>query len=211
MMQNTDIDKNRAFLEMRKPALKRLEGRAADTIAKNAGIIFDKEKAVFHIQSLGQKIGVSYPSYEITPQIEEWHHLILLHYLDLADGTLPEHNLITFAQLKDGMVRGGGFDRQCERTISDILGKESPEALQKACEACGAKMLSSNADFCAEFSFLPLYPVTLKIWFADEEFPASGRLFLDKSADHHLTIEDAVTVGSLVLDKVLENLKKSAC
>ena len=48
----------------------------------------------------------------------------------------------------------------------------------------------------------PRYPVWLKVWFADEEFPASGRLLLDESALHYLTIEDAVTVGSLILDQL---------
>jgi len=60
----------------------------------------------------------------------------------------------------------------------------------------------SNADLCARFDFAPHYPLWLKVWFADEEFPASGRLLLDESAPHHLTIEDAVTLGSLVLDRL---------
>ena len=74
----------------------------------------------------------------------------------------------------------------------------------KATAACklGAELLPSNADFCARFDFAPRYPVWLKVWFADEEFPASGRLLLDESAPHYLTIEDAVTVGSLILDQL---------
>ena len=33
-----------------------------------------------------------------------------------------------------------------------------------------------------------------------DEFDASGRLLLNGSADHYLTIEDAVTAGSILLD-----------
>mgnify|MGYP005796112937 FL=1 len=47
-----------------------------------------------------------------------------------------------------------------------------------------------------------MYPVTLKIWFADEEFAASGRMFLDGSAEHFLSVEDAVTVGDLILEEI---------
>lgn len=47
-----------------------------------------------------------------------------------------------------------------------------------------------------------MYPVWLKVWFADEEFPASGRLLVDESAPSYLTIEDAVTVGALILDEL---------
>ncbi|MDY2660868.1 MAG: DUF3786 domain-containing protein, partial [[Ruminococcus] gnavus] len=46
------------------------------------------------------------------------------------------------------------------------------------------------------------YPVWLKIWFADEEFEASGKLYLSRSADHYLSMEDAVTVGEVFLSKL---------
>ena len=45
-------------------------------------------------------------------------------------------------------------------------------------------------------------PVILKIWLPDEDFPASGRLLLDASADHYLTIEDAVTVAEILLERL---------
>ena len=67
----------------------------------------------------------------------------------------------------------------------------------------GAQLRPSNADFCAEFHFMPNYPVWLKLWFADDEFPASGRLLLDTSAEHYLSMENAVTVGALILSRLL--------
>ena len=82
------------------------------------------------------------------------------------------------------------------------LGILPPEELERRCRLLGAELLPSNADFCARFDFAPRYPIWLKVWFADEEFPASGRLLLDESAPHYLTIEDAVTVGSLILDQL---------
>lgn len=35
-----------------------------------------------------------------------------------------------------------------------------------------------------------------------DEFEASGKFLVSKSADHYLTIEDAVTVGELLLSKL---------
>ena len=68
----------------------------------------------------------------------------------------------------------------------------------------GAKLENSNADLCAVLPFLPQYPVTWKLWLAeeDDEIDGSGRLFLDGSADHYLSIEDAVTVGTIILDRL---------
>ena len=42
----------------------------------------------------------------------------------------------------------------------------------------------------------------LSVYIPNEDFPASGRLFVDASADHYLTIEDAVTVAELLLEKL---------
>ena len=72
----------------------------------------------------------------------------------------------------------------------------------------GAKRTSRNVGEFLMFENSPSATffwdasVLLKVWFADEEFPASGRLLLDESAPHYLTIEDAVTVGSLILDQL---------
>ena len=62
--------------------------------------------------------------------------------------------------------------------------------------------MESNADVAYRIPFLPNFPVLLKAWLPDEEFPASGRLLLDSSADHYLTIEDAVTVAEIILERL---------
>lgn len=107
------------------------------------------------------------------------------------------------------MVRGGGFDRECEETIPKTIGKRDPQEVRKACEELGAEILPSNADLCAVFRLFPLYPVTLNLWFADEEFEASGRMLLDAGADHYLSVEDAVTAGSLILEELMKRLPET--
>ena len=130
-----------------------------------------------------------------------WHTLTLLHYLDLADGTPLCGRMIPFSQYKDGLVRGGGLDRNAELIVRRDLSVLPPEELERRCEALGANFEASNADLCARFDFAPRYPVWLKVWFGDEEFPASGHLFVDASAPRYLTIEDAVTVGGTDLGR----------
>ena len=198
--------KNRAFAEMLKVARDRLSGKRAEEIAANTGIPFDPAASEFRLSSLGRDIRIGYPGYAITPDVDPWHQLVLLHYLDMADGAAPQDRLIPFGELTHGFVRGGGFDRQSERRISQSLADQSPARLREACEGLGASMLPSNADLCAVFLFLPRYPVTLKLWFADEELPGNGRMFLDGSADHYLSVEDAVTVGTLILEELSARL-----
>ena len=51
-------------------------------------------------------------------------------------------------------------------------------------------------------SLFSKYAVWLKIWFANEEFEVSGKFYISKSADCYLTMEDAVTVGEILLSKL---------
>ena len=191
---------NRQFERMLEAARSRLLRHEPEEISEKAGVRY--ENGVFWVRTLGRRVEIQWPAGKITPPVSKWHALTLLHYLDLADGTPLTGKTITFSQYKDGLVRGGGLDRNAELIVRRDLGILPPEELERRCRSLGAELLPSNADFCARFDFAPRYPVWLKVWFADEEFPASGRLLLDESAPHYLTIEDVVTVGSLILDQL---------
>lgn len=198
------IKENRAFSEMLMAAKNRLAGRSPVEIAEKAHVVFDADNQEFRLFSLGEEIAVHYPSYDIAQDVDEWHNLVILHYLEMANGTPLGQKMISFGELREGLVRGGGFDRTCEQAMARYFAKKPLENLQAVCTALGASIESSNADLCAVFPFLPQYPVTWKLWLAEEEdeIDGSGRLFLDSSADHYLSIEDAVTVGALLLDKL---------
>lgn len=189
---------NRQFELMLEAARSRLLRHVPEEISEKAGVRY--ENGVFWVRTLGRRVEIQWPAGKITPPVSKWHTLTLLHYLDLADGTPLTGRTITFSQYKDGLVRGGGLDRNTELIVRRDLGVLPREELARRCETLGAELLPSNADFCARFDFAPRYPVWLKVWFADEEFPTSGRILVDESAPNYLTIEDAVTVGSLILD-----------
>lgn len=191
---------NRQFELMLEAVRSRLLRHVPEEISEKAGVRY--ENGVFWVRTLGRRVEIQWPAGKITPPVSTWHTLTLLHYLDLADGTPLTGRTITFSQYKDGLVRGGGLDRNTELIVRRDLGVLPREELARRCEALGAELLPSNADFCARFDFAPRYPVWLKVWFADEEFPASGRLLVDESAPSYLTIEDAVTVGALILDEL---------
>ncbi len=199
--------KNRAFQEMLAAAKSWLAGRSPETLAERAGAKWDPGEKLLSLQSLNQRLEVSTEDWSIRPQPEEWHHLILLHYLSIADGTQLSDEMISFGNLKDGLIRGTKFDRMADLALARFLKDREPEQIKEVCRFLGASFRDSNADLCAVFPFLPRYPVAVKIWFADEEFPASGKMLVSASADHYLTIEDAVTVGEVMLGKLEEAWK----
>lgn len=191
---------NPQYESMLATARQRLARHDPADIARRAGVTWQDGR--FTVSTLGRIVTVTVPELTVQPALGMWHTLTLLHYLDLADGTPLLGKMMAFAQYPDGMVRGGGFDRRAELVIRRQLGLLPPEDLRRRCLALGAELLPSNADLCARFPFLPRYPLWLRLWFGDEEFPASGRLFLDESAAHYLTVEDAVTVGGLLLERL---------
>ena len=199
--------KNSAFQEMLTAAKGWLSGRSPEELAGLAGAEWKPEEKILSLQSLNQRLEVSAEDWSVRPQPEEWHHLILLHYLSIADGTQLSDEMISFGNLKDGLIRGTKFDRTADLALARFLKDREPEQIKAVCRSLGAGFQDSNADLCAVFPFLPRYPVAVKIWFADEEFPASGKMLVSASADHYLTVEDAVTAGEVMLRKLEEAWK----
>lgn len=195
------------FEEMLKAAKIRLKDRKAEDISKYTKLDYDAEKSYFLVSSMGKMFEISYPDFVVNPRIDAWHLLTILHYMDMADGFPLNENLTSFGSLKDGLIRGGRFDQTVERELEKLLKNVSEKKCIEALEALGGVRRISKADLCMEIPILPMYPLIVNIWFADDEYPASGKLLLDESADHYLTIEDAVTVGNVFLRKFSEALK----
>lgn len=122
-------NKNKAFSLMLHDALLRLEGRDPENIAKMAGIEFDGQNNLFRFSSLGNEYTLSFPGYSFSPEPEEWHRLTILHYLDLADASPLSGEFISFSQIKDGIIRGSGFDRRSDEISKEILGELSVEEI----------------------------------------------------------------------------------
>ena len=200
--------KSDAFQEMLAVAKGWLAGRSPEELAELAGAEWEPETKRLSLQSLNQRLELNAGDWSVSPQPENWHYLILLHYLSIADGTPLSDEMTTFGNLKDGLIRGTKFDRTADTALAGFLKGREPEQLKEVCRALGAVFRDSNADLCAVFPFLPRYPVIVKMWFADEEFPASGKMLVSGVADHYLTIEDAVTVGEVMLRRLEETWRR---
>ena len=190
------MEQSTAYERMMATAREWLAGKSPESLAANSGAQFDAARSVFTIRSFGEEVEIHYPDYSFSPEIDEWHQMSLLHYLNLADGTQPSGEWISLSMMASGMIRGGGFDKMFENLVRTKLGCLPAETVRVACEHMGMQVVGGNADLCVRHDFAPLFPVTMKLWFADPEddLPGSGRMFVDRSADHFLTIEDTVTL-----------------
>lgn len=202
---NTYQTENRAFNEMNKAAKLRLQGRIPQDIALKTGFVFNEKTSLFTITALNKEVYLSYPKFDFITDINDWYKLIILHYMDNADLTPAGTGIITFSELTDGLVRGSGLDRLCENDIRNFWGNQTIDFLNMTAQKTGGEIIKSNADFCAQFRFLPKVILTLKIWLKDDELSGSGRMFLSQNADTFLSVEDAVTLGELLLNMLHSN------
>ena len=173
-------------------------------VAKHSGMVYDHASGQISFQSFGEKTIIDTSTFRAVAPIEMWQHLAILQYLETADGSCPTNCWISMADLSEGgMVRGASFDREIDNIIANRLGKYLPENIHAACERLGATFPNdSRADLCADFNFLPFFPLRLNLWFADDEFPASGKLLVNNGVKHCLGAEAIGTVGTLLLQKL---------
>jgi hypothetical protein len=152
------------FARMMEAARQRLRRRSPEDAAGLANVDYDGASGLFRVPFLGEELTLRWPELTLAPAYEDWRGLLLLHYLDLADGTPVTGRLIPFSQMKDGLVRGGGFDRRCEQVIGGLMKTVSPQELERRCLSLGGLPAESNADLTAVFPLLPNFPMTLKVW-----------------------------------------------
>lgn len=207
MQENNKLqqENNRAFQQMLKPAIERLAKKSPQEMAEKAGVIYEEATSSFLVKSFQKEIRVEYPSGKLSEELEEWYTLTLLHYLEMAEGVPLSGQWSVFGDLKDGLARGTNFDHSTEADFAALLKGKSPEQIQAACRKLGGEFLEGKPDLSVRFELFPRYPILWNVWYEDEEFPASGKMFVDRFADRYLTMEDSVTAGIVFI----EMLKKA--
>lgn len=197
------MEENRQFQEMLGAAEKKLEGMSAQEIAERGGLAFDAAKNMFSFESFGRRVQVSYPDFTLDCEVDMWMHLTILQYMAEADGHPLASEWISLSDFQvGGLVRGASFDRENDALIQRGIGKLDVETLRRVGRKMGAVEVSSKADLSLQFWFMPRFPYLLNLWFADEEFPASGKVLCDRAAEHYLKVEAAGTIAGLLLQEL---------
>lgn len=206
-MAQFDEKKSRQMELMLAPAQERLKLYNPEDLCKKGSIQFDKENNQFVVESMNQKIYVSYPEYVIDQDLDMWHYLTILQYMDTADGSPLSGEYIGLAQMRDGLSRGRGYDTDISTMFAhDFIDVEADD-FASACEKLGGKLVKSKADVTAVIHYAPMFPVMINFYEGDDEFKPSGKMLVDKHADHYLTVEAAGGACSAVLAMIRKNLK----
>ena len=198
--------KNRQLELMLTPAREKLAGRTVTDICEKAGVVFDEDTDDLLVPSLGEIIRVRLPDYVILQELDMWRHLTLLQYLDTADGTPLSGTEIGLGDMRGGLSRGLGFDRDIEMMFAREFRKATADDVAAACRALGGRIIPGNADVTAVIDYAPRFPVTVRFWCGDEEFPPSGKTLVDARAEHYLTLEAAGGACSSTVQAIIRGL-----
>lgn len=201
-------NKSRQMELMLLPARERLKQYSVAELCEKGKIRFDETRQVFLVESMHEIIPVPYPDFVIPVELEMWHHLTILQYMDTADGTALSGREISLGQMRGGLSRGPGFDKDISAMFANGFHGVTAGQFRAACEALGGTILPGNADVSARISYAPMFPVTVRFWEEDEEFPASGKTLVDANAEHYLTIEAAGGACATVVQRLIAEVSR---
>lgn len=199
------MENNRQFELMRSAARQKLEGADPVQLSVLTGLCWDGR--TFDTETLGIPIRISWPECQISPALEMWHDLTILQYLANTKGTTLMGKFLALSEFRSGgLAKGTSFDR-IMTVLSAGLSAGPSGNPGKPLRSWVEAELQEKSDLSFLFSFLPHIPIKFNLWLPDEEFPASGKILFDASAENDLQIEAAGTAAAIclsLLEKVIE-------
>lgn len=137
--------------------------------------------------------GTLYSDIHIIP----WIAVPFLEYVLESEGQSCTGDWLSFRELKGGMERYPLFKKRCEegmQRIADIY----TELFDDMTHLFQARQVESrfDSDISVILPVLPLVPVMICYWKADEGIGSSLNLFFDRSCDANLGNESAFTIAA---------------
>ena len=184
-----------------KVALEKFRACSLEDMARNSG--FSIEKNALSIEFLGQHYKVDYPSGNFVPveasdiELPIATQILILHYVANLTETLEVGTLISYKEFPGGAIYIKPFTGRSIDPLVRIFGS-NPDRLLEASASVGGKS-NGLGDVGVTLRVFPRIPVTLVLWRADDEFPASGNILFDASAPVILPTEDYAVLASAVV------------
>ena len=185
-------------------SIQKLRHQEPNFAAKQTGAIFDRERGIFIMESLGKEIHITFPEGKVFLGRQDkllprdWS-LITLNYLSRGDGRPLTGELISYRELEAGDVFYPNLKQKVIERLAKELGTKKPERIREIF----AQYKSTPAEGCdigGVLHLFPRFPITVKLWLADEEFPPSANVLFDSSAGGYLHTEDVAAAAYIVGD-----------
>lgn len=182
-------------------ALARFQHISVEEMARFSG--YPVQDQHIQVDFLGQHFSVEYPSGKFAPEpqlegeLPIFARILILHYLCNQAQAKETGQFISFKEIPGGEIYIQPFTNRAIRPMVQFFG-EQPARLLEAAQRIGGYSVKMG-DAAVTFWVFPKVPVTLVLWGADDEFPASGNILFDSSAPDFLPTEDYAVLASFVV------------
>lgn len=122
--------------------------------------------------------------------LDSWSKIIIYDYVRRKGSRPLTGEWVTLGYFPNTASHVKAFQRNAEEKIA-IKFNGNKQGLIIRCKELGgvAAQGQMKADYIYQFGLLPMIPLYMCFWEADDEFPASCKLFLDNSAEDYIDIE----------------------
>lgn len=124
------------------------------------------------------------------PCHDSWSKIILYDYIRRMGCKPLTGDWVTLGYFPNTASHVKAFQRSAEEKVATIFNKNLRGLMARCKELGGVESQGKmKADYICRIDLLPRIPLYVCFWEADEEFPASCKLFLDSSAEAYIDIE----------------------
>ena len=137
---------------------------------------------------------------------DSWSKLIVYDYV-LRKGNAPlAGEWVPFAQFPRTPSHVKAFQKRAEAELAQVFEK-NPDGVRERLEKLGGVSPpgDAKADLVCRLELLPRVPLSLQFRAADDEFPASCKLFVDRSAIQYLDIEYIARLVAKAVERIIAN------
>ena len=206
-MQN----KNTSYMNLdttHKYALEEFAAKDPEKISLNSAVEYDSSAQTFNVFFLQNNYTVKHPTGKILTTTGEkaplYFSIILLHYLNTADGTPLAGKWVSFKELPGGQIYIEPFRKRAITPLVKVFG-ESPQKFMDAASRAGGFANPQLGKNCMVIPVLPRVPVAFIIHPGDEEFEATANILFDANATFYLPTEDYAHLPAIMV-KTLQSL-----
>ncbi len=128
--------------------------------------------------------------------------IVVAYYLKHCGKGEIEGKWVPYSTFEGGEVFASYFQQHVEGDIARFFEGKGEELLLKADKLGGENVrdIDVPGEIIIKFFPLPRVPLVLSFYDSDEEFPASVRIFFDKSARKFLDLECLAVLGTILLE-----------
>jgi len=184
-----------------------------DEVCSRVDVTFNEDTGQYSIISFGQTMSVDKERRRVFSDTEEGRSLLrytdyffdlsILWYLIGAQKIPLSGKLVKPSELEGGQIFVKGTHVLPLDAIAAKYNGKGDFLFQKS-SLFGAKKLPMG-DVAVEFRAFPKIPITIILWFGDEEFPPEAQLLLDSTCTSHISTDVLWSVATvtclMLLDK----------